>query len=326
MAALGACAPAQSTSGAPGGTIPDSPEPGTLNLGTQPWIGYGPFTIADKQGYSRDEGLEVNFVTFASDTEANTAIAAGQIDAMNAGVPQALRFADAGLPIKIIRLQDVSTTADGIMARPGIDSLADLKGRRVASEEGSLTAIELYYALSTVGLTTDDVTVVNIPVSQSSGALVSGQVDAAVTYEPFMTALRAEGMELIFTAGAKPGLIGDALVARQQVIDERPGQLAALIRAWQRALDFYASDTERAQQIIAEDLGSTLEDLGPSFAGVTFFSVADNRRELGGVYAETLELEAGYAREAGLTKGEVDAASLLEPRFVEHAGGSPYQP
>src|SRR6201986_1832598 len=61
-----------STSDAP---IPSKAESGTFHLGTQPWIGYGPFTLAEEQGIFQEEGLDVQTISFSEDKQINAAIA-----------------------------------------------------------------------------------------------------------------------------------------------------------------------------------------------------------------------------------------------------------
>jgi len=74
-----------------------APEAGTLKLGTQPWIGYGPFTLAEENGAFEEQGLDVEISNFKEDKQINAALASGRLDAVNAGTIQALTFAAAGL-------------------------------------------------------------------------------------------------------------------------------------------------------------------------------------------------------------------------------------
>jgi len=127
--------------------VPTKPEPGTLKLGTQPWIGYGPFTLAKENGLFDREQLSVEISTFKEDKQINAALASGRLDAVNAGTIQALTFAAAGLPVKIVMLEDVSAEADAILAKSEIASIAELKGKRVAYEEGTTGEVLLRYAL-----------------------------------------------------------------------------------------------------------------------------------------------------------------------------------
>ncbi len=97
--------------------IPTKPEPGTFKMGIEPWLGYGPWRIAESKGLFAKEGLEkVDIVNFTQDADINSALASGQLDGANIATHTALAMAAAGLPIKIVMLEDVSLKADAIIA------------------------------------------------------------------------------------------------------------------------------------------------------------------------------------------------------------------
>lgn len=314
-AVLAACGNSED-SGSDGGTS------ATVNLGTQPWIGYGPLTaIAPAEGIFEEEGLaDVEIVNFKSDKDINAAFASQQLDAVSVGITQALTFAEAGVPIKIVLLEDVSTSADAILGR-GVSSVAELEGKQVAVEEGTVGDMMLRYALSEEGMTIDDVEVVPLPSADAGSAIIAGRVDAAVTYEPYITEAISKSDEVtpIFTAGERKGLISDMLIAREDVIEERPEDIQALVNSWGEAVEFYDANPAEGQALISEDLGTDVVELETAFEGVTFFDIAQNQEQLGGelqtLVSEVQEIMIG----AGLMESEVDTDSLIDPQFVDAA-------
>ena len=321
--ALSACGSSSSdTPAAAKASIPAKPEPGTFVLATQPWIGYGIYdTVAQQQGIFAREGLKVRTVNFTSDKDANAAIAAGRVDAMNVGISQALQFAEAGLPIKIVMLEDTSTTADGIVAQSSIHSIADLKGKKVGVEVGSVTDMEVAYALQQAGLKQTDVEKVDVPPLSIGAAVLSGAVDAGVMSEPLISESKAQGLRLIWTAGEAPGLVGDALVVREDVMDKRPGQVAAMIRAWQEGLDWYHAHPAAAKTAIAKDLGTPPAELASAFDGLGFFSVAQSREQLNGKFLPTLGHIIEAAKISGIIQQTPAPSSVIDARFVDAAQG-----
>lgn len=326
--ALGACG-----SGGGGGTdggatqsaiqIPARPEgDGTFRLGTQPWIGYGPFTLAQQRGIFEREGLNVSITNFKEDKQINAAIASRRLDGLNAGLIQALNFAQAHLGTKVVLVEDISTRADAILAGPDIRSVADLRGKKVAYEEGTTAEVLLRYALRANGMSIDDIVKVPIAATEAGPAIIAGRVDAAYTYEPFVTsALDAgKGIHAIFTAGEKPGLISDAFIVRDDVIEQTPGRVAAMIRSWQQALDYYKANTGAAQGAIAQDLGADPGSLTTAFDGITFYDVDSNRSGFkSGELYDTIGVVAQIAKEAGLVSGDIDVRDLVDTRFVDAA-------
>ena len=119
-------------------TVPAKPEAGSFKMGIEPWLGYGQWHVAAAKKLFAANGLnDVQLVNFSEDKDINAALAGGQLDGANIATHTALVMAAAGLPIKIVALLDVSMTADAVLAGPEVKSIADLKGKQVAFEEGT---------------------------------------------------------------------------------------------------------------------------------------------------------------------------------------------
>src|SRR3954447_19138182 len=89
--------------------IPAKPEAGTFRMGIEPWLGYGPWQIAAKQGLFAQQGLEnVQIVNFTQDKDINAALASGQLDGSNIATHTALAMVQAGLKIRVVLLEDLS--------------------------------------------------------------------------------------------------------------------------------------------------------------------------------------------------------------------------
>src|SRR5690606_15228991 len=111
----------------------------------------------------------------------------GELDMANVATHTAMAIAAAGVPIKVVALLDVSTTADAIIADDTVATVADLKGKPVAYEEGTTSDILLNYALAQVGMSTADIQRVPMPAADAGAALIGGRVPVAVTYEPYLS-------------------------------------------------------------------------------------------------------------------------------------------
>ena len=303
--------------------VPAQPEAGSFKMGIEPWLGYGLWHVAAEKKLFQAQGLsDVEIVNFTQDKDINAALASGQLDGANIATHTALVMASAGLPIRIVALLDVSMTADAILAGPDIKTIADLKGKEVAYEEGTTSHILLNYALAANGMTLADITPVPMPASDAGAALIAKRVPVAVTYEPYLTVARAQdpAVKLLYTASADPGLVSDVFVVREDVLKDKPGQVAALLKAWQAAHADYAKDTAGDRAIIAKAVGATPEELSTAFDGVTFVSLPDNKTQLTGAFTQHVIVDVKKAAQAaGLLQGDVDAAALIDPRFVAAA-------
>jgi NitT/TauT family transport system substrate-binding protein len=188
--------------------IPTQPEAGTFKLGIEPWLGYGQWHVAAAKGFFKAAKLDdVELVNFTEDKDLNAALASGQLDAANIATHTAMAMVAAGLPVKIVSLLDFSLSADAILAGSDIKTVADLKGKDVAYEEGTTSDILLNYALASNGMTISDINKVPMPAADAGSALIAGRVPVAVTYEPYISSARAQGknVQILFAAGEDPG-------------------------------------------------------------------------------------------------------------------------
>jgi NitT/TauT family transport system substrate-binding protein len=323
QAGLGLVSMAVLSRGALAQDVPTTPEAGAIRMGIEPWLGYGQWHVAAKKGLFKANGLdEVEIVNFTTDADLNAALASGQIQCGNIATHTAMAFAAAGLPIKIIALLDVSMTADAIITDGSVASVGDLKGKQVAFEEGTTSDILLNYALAKNGMTAADVEKVPMPAADAGTALIAGKVPVAVTYEPYLSLAKAQSdkVKLLFSAGENPGLISDVFVVREEFLADRPGQIVALLKAWDAALAAYRADEKANQAVIAEAVGAKPEELATAFEGVTYYSLAENKTHLAGDFLTKVVPEVkSAATKAGLLTKEVDLAKLIDGRFVDAA-------
>lgn len=291
----------------------------SLSIGTGAWLGYGGWDIAAAQGYFEDENLDVELSPMgASDRFA--AFASGQVPVANFGVQNAFMLAEQGVDFRIIGLQDYSLEADAILLAPGV-TLDGLEGARVAYEPVSTSEIMTSAALETVGLTTDDVEAVPMGASDAAAAIIAGQVEAAVTYEPYLSPAleEVEGMTLGFTAGDEPGLVSDIIIVDPAWADANPDAVQGLIDAWGAAMDYYNSDTDDARAIIAEANGADPDSLDSAFDGLLFYTNAEALDLLTGEYLdEVMPRMVSRSHDAGMIESDdFDLAAMIDTSYLE---------
>ncbi|HYM98303.1 MAG TPA: ABC transporter substrate-binding protein, partial [Aestuariivirgaceae bacterium] len=245
-----------------------------------------------------------------------------QLQCGNIATHTAMAFAAAGLPIKIVALLDVSMTADAIVTDGSVNSIPELKGKQIAYEEGTTSDILLNYALSQNGMTIADIEKVPMPAADAGTALIAGRVPVAVTYEPYISLARAQSdkVKLLYSAGENPGLISDVFIVREEFMAEKPGQIVALLKSWEAALNAYNANPAEGRTIIAEAVGAKPEELATAFEGVKYFSLAENKTQFSGDFLNKVvpEVEAAAAK-AGLLTKDIDLATLMDGRFIDAA-------
>ena len=263
----------------------------TIKIGVQPWLGYGPLWIAEQKGFFEDNGVDVELINFTWDQDVAAALASGNIQVISAATNTVILNMNNGVDLKGFMIMDGSTTADAVLAGNSITSVTELKGKKVAYELGSTSDLLLNYALSANGLTIADVEAVPLAAADAGLALIAGRVDVAVTYEPYISAALAQGPEfkVLYTAGEKPGLISDVLASETSFIAANPDALVGIIKAWDQAVTFLRDNPEEGGKIIADAVGSPIEEFNTAFAGVHLYDISENAAALQGDFQATVE-------------------------------------
>ena len=257
----------------------------TLTLGHSTWVGYGPFYIAREQGFFSEEGVDIELRIMENTPLKMGALMAGQIDLVASTADEFPIYMKPGMPIRYILAVDNSNGGDGVVANKDITTIADLKGRTVAFEEGSVSQFFINALLLDAGLTQDDIETVNMTATDSGVAFAAGRVDAAVTWEPHLSqgANTAHGHRLI-DSSQKPGLIVDVVAVTGETAAAYADELRAFVRAWQRALDFLRTNPSEGYRIMAEGVGGWLSDSAEFEAvvtGIEYLGLASNREMYG---------------------------------------------
>ncbi len=255
------------------------PEP-PLRVGTNLWPGYEPLYLARQRGDLPPEVARV--VEYPSATTTMEAFRERLLDVAALTLDEALLLRAEGVALRVFLVTDVSHGADVLVARPGIERLADLRGRAVAYEAGALGAFMLDQALARGGLRRSEIRRVNLSVDQHVAAYRAGLADAFVTFEPVRSRLLAEGATILFSSRDIPGKIVDVLVVHPDLLARRAGDLRRLVSGWFRALAFMGREPGQAYALMAPRLGLSPAGVAAAYAGLVLPDLDANRTMLGG--------------------------------------------
>lgn len=300
-------------------------KPRPLRLGTVIWPGFAPFYVARDLDLYPGPGLDIVVTSTGVDT--THAFLHKRADLIASTLAEAIRFIDQGANLKIPLVLDQSNGGEGIVARHGISSVRDLKGRRVAVEIGTESQYMLIRALSSGGLSTEDVTLVGMPLEECLAALERGEVDAAALWEPLVSEALEKGLSVIFSSKQIPGEIFDVLVVHTDVVEGRIDELAGVLLGWHRAARALRGGERRpeAERSALRYLGMTEESLARSLTEIELTDLDHNRRLFDRSSTEAsiwraYEVTARFMVEHGLVKRPPpDPGAVLDPRIVERA-------
>ncbi|MGP4094544.1 ABC transporter substrate-binding protein [Nonomuraea sp. KM90] len=296
-----------------------APSDKAVTLGFSAWPGWFPWQVAQEKGLFARNGVQVELKYFDSYTDSLTALATGNIDANSQTLNDTLASVSGGARQTVVLVNDNSTGNDQIIARPGITSVAQLKGRTVAAEQGTVDHYLLLLALREAGLTPADVTFKPLPTDAAAAAFKAGQVDAVGVFAPFTTtALELPGSAAIATSKEFPGAIPDHLVVSRALASSRPEVVQGLVKTWFDTVAWIGANKAEARTIMARRAGVSEQDYAEYDAGTTIFSLADNREAFGSGSLERQAKEiAAFLTESGLADTAPSLDGLLDPRFVQ---------
>lgn len=308
--------------GAPSDTPSEASSPAkSLVVGVPQWPGFGSEYVAHELGLFKAEGVEVEEIFFPVQSDSNAAFLAGKVDLILTGIPDLITMASREQGLKLLMLCDYSNGSDGILGR-NIEQPADLKGKTVAREDLLLQILLLRKYLEQGGLTEDDVNLVVMPASDAATAFAAKKVDAAVTWEPWLTKAANEGDgEIIFTSKGT-NIIPDGFVTRDRIISDRRPELLAYFRAIDKAVQMIDQKDDNAIEIIAEKLGVTPEEALQQMSGVQFFGVEGNKtvvfnpQDPMNIF-DSLKFAAQTAKDINLTPELVDTSVLVDDSIVK---------
>ena len=256
---------------------PSAPEGKPITLGFSAWPGWFPWQVAQEKGLFAKNGLNVNLKYFDSYTDSLNALSSGVIDANSQTLNDTVASLSGGANLKIVLTNDNSTGNDKIIAKPGINSIADLRGATVAVEQGTVDHYLIELALAQAGLTDKDIKLVPMLTDAAAAAFVSGQVDAVGVFAPFTTtALQRQGSRAIATSAEFPGAIPDHLVVTAAMAKDRPKDVQALVNTWFDTLKWIKDNHDEAVAIMAKRGGVSTADYGTYDTGTTIFTLQQN--------------------------------------------------
>jgi len=261
-----------------------------VKLGVQPWLGYGPFWIADKKGFFEKHGIDVEVINFTWDADMGAAVASGKVQVIAAATNFLIAILNQDIDLQGFLVLDASYEADAVLAPDAIRTVGELKGKNVAYEAGATSDLLINYALKENGLSIKDVKPVQMAASDAGLALIAGRVDVAVTYEPYISAAlrQGKGFHVLYTAAERPGLISDLAVASRKYIEDNPEIIKSVILAWDDAVQFLKQNPEEGGKIIADAVHSPMDEFKIAMEGVRIFDLKKNSSTMKGEFQKTM--------------------------------------
>jgi NitT/TauT family transport system substrate-binding protein len=294
-----------------------------LKIGYSDWPGYTAWEIGKVKEIFKKNGVDIELVWFPVYTDSLTAVNTGQLDGNLQTWSDLMAPLAEGIDLKVVQVLDNSFGNDAIVAKPGIESVKELKGKTVGTELATVDHFMLLKALAMNGMTEKDIKYTNLIVGDAAAAFIAGKIDAAAIWQPWISQIQREGKgKVIFSSADIPGLVPDILVFHGKVLKERPEDVQAAVKSYFDIVDFIRTNEDEAVAIMAKVVEQPPADYKAFLPGTKFFDLQQNlnafekRDDDSSLYGSGKTI-AEFLKSADQIKKVPDYAAALEPKFVK---------
>ena len=288
-------------------------------VGYNNWIGYVALFVAQEKGYFAEEGIDLQLSSFSAPGEGLKPLLNGDLDAhMTTADSVIIALDKAPGQLKIVYLTDTSSGADAIVARKGIAKVEDLKGKTVAATVGECNELLLSLALEKSGMTEADVNLTNMNPDDAGAAFAAGKLDAAVTWEPWITQVAAEEKgHVIFSSADVPNLILDVVAISTKTAKQKPELTRKFIRALNKANELAMKDPAQASKLAAKALEMKPAEIAEMLPKVTLYGAAENKKQMSGAAREPSAQIAEFFHAKGVNGSVVEVDGIYDASWLD---------
>jgi NitT/TauT family transport system substrate-binding protein len=284
------------------------------------WTGFAPLVLAQEAGLYKKHGLDVT-IKKVPQKDRHLVIASGDVQCAATTVETWIGWNAAGVATTQIFQLDKSYGADGMVVKPGINKISDLKGKTIAADApGTSTYFGLSWMLKKNGLSIKDVKVVNLSPQAAANAMIAGNsdIDAGMTYEPYLSAVRAkpEAGKIIATTLDYP-MVMDTFGCTPKFLAENPKAAKALADGYFDALEMIKAEPKKSFAIMGADVKSTGEEFEASQKYLRWQDRAANLNFFTNEHAAFSKEAAALLLETGVVKQLPDMSKLADTRFIK---------
>lgn len=296
-----------------------------LRVGYSDWPGWVAWQVAIEKGWLKEAGVEAAFEWFDYSASMD-AFSAGKLDAVTCTNGDALMMAGNGAKNVMIMLTDYSNGNDMIVGKPGVKTLADLKGKKVGLEVGLVEHLLLIHGLTKIGLKETDVTLVNAKTNETPQVLASGDVSAIGAWQPIAgQAMKgAAGAKPLYTSADVPGLIYDVVAVSPASLASRRAEWIKFVAVWDKVVAYIEDPKTQpdAVAIMAAKVGIDAPTFTRFLKGTKLMTLADGRKVMkdadgfGSLYGSTRFADA-FNVKAEVYKAAQDVKTAIDPALTD---------
>lgn len=275
-----------------------------IRFGYQASLWGAPLILAENLGMWEAAGLQVESQRFSAGKDVRDALLAGSVDAGSIGATPFIVAASTGQLVAVAAAGYLGETV-WLVAKSdsGIESIDDLRGKNVAAAQASITElIFLTKVLPAYGMTEEDVTMRNVSFDGHVAALSTGEVDAFVGLEPYVSIAESQGVGKLIESFAEYDLLPNIFAFDKSFVEENEATAVAAVRSYMETTQLIEEDFDTAASSLHEDFTS-----GGLQIDKEALSTALRRVDVNPVLVDDFREYLNSQAEALMKEGSIDA-------------------
>jgi ABC-type nitrate/sulfonate/bicarbonate transport system substrate-binding protein len=275
--------------------------------------------LADEQGFLKAQGLDVNIRDFPSNSDAASALVAGDIQGAIPSATIVNSLLGRAIDFKLLAAVSRSPRDAKVIVTSDINKPEDLKGKKVAMVAGSSSEMVIGLYLKRGGLTLQDVEVIKADAPEIVAIMSRGEAQAFDLWEPFPT----RALELMGNKAKVAGVSEDFgiqatlhQIMSSQFLASNPDAGVRLMKAYLQAEKFYKDSPQQSVEILAKRNGLSVDDARTQLANSVFQVAADD------AMVGELKTDAQWQLEIGRLKELPDYSKAIDTSYLKQADSS----
>jgi NitT/TauT family transport system substrate-binding protein len=240
-----------------------------LRIGITTWPGFDIILYAKAEGLFEQRGLDVELVRFDNQQDSSRAVMRGRLDGAFVALWDIMQVDPGQDKPVFVMATNISHGSDGILAQPGIQSIAELQGKQIAAKLGTVNHLILLEALKFHGIDPKNINIEDISNDLAAQMMRNGEVDAAVLWQPLLgnVANDIDGV-IVHTTAELDSLVIDGLIARGELVQTETTKFKQFILAWFDLMHAVETEPDRVFEIVAQQLNQSTESFAKDYAGL----------------------------------------------------------
>ena len=293
-------------------------------IGYSNWAGWWPWAIAETEGLFAKHDLKVELRWYDDYSQSLTDLATGFIDGNCQTLKDTIIYADQAIKGEtIVLITDSSTGNDKIIVETGINTVEDLKGKTITVEGGENDFL-LALSLEKAGLSPKDLNVLNVETGAGVEAFIANQSNAVRAFAPYwFNALKKQGAHEIISSVEFSDLMLNLLVVTENLKENHPEQVQALVDTWFDVVDFLHTNLDRSDEILAQRASTTIQIVRLLKPGTKIYLLKENvdafsqGKNVSSLSSSTKEAIDFLFNKLRSIEKRPNISRLIDSRFVE---------